>query len=804
MTLAAVGLALVALLSGCSPDPFEGATEKDEPVDTIWAGQTRQVVSADLTGGFYYDDVFRAPERGDFGYLRDDWRLVAGWRVVGSEGGRLDSLPVLGLAQFSRVERRWMSGLVEVLEAPPGIPGMMLTVKLPSGGGAVRLEFDIRPLDREEAPAYQAYLEPNQPILCIARADTQGGWMAVHYGKLRWVSGGQDYHVYHRWGELTGGVGASRVHVFGDFQARRGGTWSLAWGWGRTRPEAAQAAQSIAAAPHRWMRKREQWSQQVLASVVFDCAESRVVRAYDWARLVLTGMVYPRGGEWWCATGIPTELAPKTWHMLLSVPGAALVGKDWEYAGAWVATVLRRQNADTASACFGMLPSRMYPDSSQFRVPLMSALALQAIQALEEAKVELDSAALDTLAAAAGADLLGTVQRRMRDGLPVSGKGEHLLFDSPAAPSRAGSTIETVALFSILWRWVANRSRAGRAVPGLPGVLLERSGGESLGMLTADGRRGLAGAVSLLRRRESYVVDAYGALEMPLGSVTALSLFNLSLSRVPRFADLQPWSVDSAGIGAWAEPDTTCRVAQALAAYWLFHGDRYRLEGMLEQWLKAGLVAPAGLRSLSPDAPDYEPSHLYRLDEAPQGTTSQGDVLLWTCGVLGDIYATLGRWGDYRALLDTLTDRLLEVGVVGGLSEAESSDPAPGEVFTPGAAVHLTPHAEYVRLMVRGVFGLQPIRGDLVVIRPHLPAEWGACRIGLRVGEGRLWVVRAGEFKWQLFQRGVEPELQVVLEYEYAPGRFARQQVGLSPGEVVQVTYSQSEGGVYRSSVEVQ
>jgi hypothetical protein len=818
-------LSFLIVLCGCQGGGWlnTGGEVINNLADTVYAGENRQVLLTDLTGGYYFDDAFRESDLGEYGYSVWGWRLVAGWNLLDLNNSPLDEEPQLTLVRTGEVERRYSSGVAEWVELPPELPGMLVTMKCRAHQGLVfRPCFDIRRFDREEAPEYELFTGSPKREIAVARRDRAGGWVGVAWSsKWKFIAAAGERRVLHPRGDLTGRVGVTHEYQAGEFTAGSGG--DIAFGWGASAESAIAIAREILTKQKAWRAARRDWVQRTLEPVKLECEDRNAMRAFARARLTLAGMIATRPvisltvkdvdssdirtfalskAHTFVLTGVPYSPFPDGWFTMFSLPGIAAMEGTPEQTLKLIPTILAWQNTDTASTKFGMLPGRIDHEGAEYRVPMISGLAAMGYERLKNRLVPRDTTLEDNLTIAAVRELFGVVKHHLTYGMAVNDADEHFLWDSPAAPPREGVLIESQVLFAKMREFLRYNKRLEEIVPGIPASLLEdKPSGRSLTAYKIRGpKKFIDDAISRLGL-EHYVADTVGVYPEPLSTQEIMESFKglgnpLEADRLPLYLQ------DGIPVPDFFAPDTILRVSGFLAKYWQYSNDKKHLGRMLEDYRTAGMISDRGVLSLEPGATDYQPVHEYHLDEAPQGTTSRGDVLLWSAGALGDIYIVQEAWGALQALIQNLTLRLQTTGVVGGLSEAENAEPYPDQSNGTGSPVFAASLAEFVRLYVEGLIGIVPEPGRLVRFRPRMPEDWGNFRVEFRYLDGTIRIERRSPTHWILGEEGIEPDVRLVLDIIPAPDERAQTSLRLVPGDELKVTFTTINEGVWKAEVE--
>jgi len=809
-------LSFLIVLCGCQGGGWlnTGGDVIANLADTVYAGENREVLLTDLTGGYYFDDAFRQPDYGEYGYSRWGWRYVAGWRATRLDGQPLDDEPVAAVSLPDVVERRYRSGLIECVELPPERPGMLLTLKTNRGGLALRPLFDIRDISREDAPEYVLHDAAANGV-AVARRDLKGGWLATLWsGGVRFSQESGNERIDYRSGAQRGRTGVATCRTIGEMVLSKSGKMQVAFAWGKSPEEAFAAARTILVDQKDWRGERRKWMLRFLSAVSFQSEDQRFPRAFTRARLTLAALIVTRpiGGpdslarysnsQTFLFTGIPYQPYPDGWFTMFSLPGIAAMEGTPDLTLKLIPPILARQNRDTSSAKYGMLPGRIDQNGPEYRAPMISGLAAMAYNDFNYRLIAKDTVLEESLARACLNDLLGTARHRLVNGITAGDTADHIFWDGPAAPRRAGATIETQVLFGKTRQFLMRYPRLDVIAPDVPPSLLKDDpAGWTVTSFHIKGPKKLVDAADEAWRTKRYVAGATEIFTQPLPTDVALMYFNF-LGREPE-ADRLPLVIqDSLPLLQPTEPDTTVRAALFLAHHWEFTGDKKGLAKMMGHAETYGMTTPFGLRSLSPEAPDYQPQHLYYLEESTAGSVFLGDALLWTSGILGDAYIVAEEWKNLRQMVFNLADFSLASGAVGALPEATDAETITDEMTINGSPVFSASLAEYIRLVTGGLLGIVPERGRLLRLRPRLPDDWGNFRVETAYLSGRVWLERKSATVWRVGEEGIAPDLRVVLDIIPAPDERAQTSLRLVPGDELKVTFTPITEGVWKAEVE--
>ena len=784
-----IAIVSICLLIGCETamKPLIDDEFVESLADTAYSGEQRLVYLSDGTGGFYYDDVFRSPDHGEYGYSRWERRYLAGWELFDTDGNRLDINPDHCVVHPNRIDRKWMNGLVEMVETPYSKPGLIVSTETGNENPFVfRPVFDFRRLGHEESAKYLSEWIAESNVLTIVRSDSIGGWLGITCGE------GVEYRISekaHRFvyarAELTGRPGVSQAFSPGEFIVD-GGSHSFAFGWGENRDKAVAAAVTIRDSLNHWRELHHMAAKKILGNISFRCEDRKYERAFAWACLTLHKLQSTRNGQRVFTTGIPYNPYPDGWHTCLSVPALVVSGYTPEVAADFLEVLVQHQNTDSSSVHYGMFPGAIREGGVEYRIPEIAGLAGSVFQRIMSFTGEKDSVRSDRMAVALALDLMGTARSRVKRGLVVNEPNEHFLWDGFEAPDRSGATIETQVLFSMVRGFLDKYPNLDRIAPGMPMSLISAGGG-----------------LSAVRTSSPLVaLSEAGQFSIPVDSKMAINLFRDPQSR--QWADrlvLSHTDDNKEQDDDQPSPVFDDRIAGILAVSWYKPKDRRLLQELLDGGEDTGLIGEVGFRTLAESDPKYESTHLYLLEEEPTGTKANGDVLVWTAGKLADMMSVTGRWDSLATLVDRLADRIMKQGVIGALAEAENSESIKFERNIVGNPVHVTSTAEFVRLFCEDVIGADVDRGPYLTLRPRFPMEWGRIELELARAGGVVRLSRDTNGIWMVSQTGIKPYVQLALEVIPKDNTRALGSVRIYPGGEAEIEFVPAEGDRWKATI---
>ena len=809
-------LPIIYLITGCAKDDSQFKDDLlTSLVDTVYAGEQGEVLLTNLTGGFYFDDAFRTQNRSEYGYSYWERKLIAGWEILDLKSNKIDTEPDVCIITPDKIERHFLSGVIETVECPIGLTGLLLTIDPGMQKGViVKPMIDVRQIHEMESAFYNTQLHNESGTFVVSRTDKSGGFLAIAgISEKGFQQIDARLQIDHPLSEKLGRVSSTDVFQGSDYIYRSHKSFQISFGWGRTEEDAAFNADRILKTSPEWREERYKWMNNVLFTQAFTCDNRSFVRAFNWARLMLAGLMAERNGERFLITGIPHSPYPDGWFTMWSLDGIAASELSSETPLNLIDVIIDYQNQDSLSKKYGMFPGRISEDEIEYRIPEVGGLAAMKYQRLTNVMTKTDTVREDRLALALVTDLVGTLKYRMCQGLVVSGPYEHFLWDGPAAPEREGATIETQNFFTGLRNFLKGYKRL-HMIADLPIALFDQSSFHmyylaEYGNLTIN--PGGAPGVS-------------GSYQIPLSWNIASQLFHNMLSgwgadRL-RFLkeksdslDAQLYSMhDNMGLsfpltGTWTlssmyeiDRDTTQRVSIPLFD-WYFDITGGKRRKKQEDRDFNSYFGEVGFRSLPSTDDNYQEAHLYYLDDAPHGTMSMGDVLLWTSGYLGDIYVSTNDQDSLLGLVNALAERIENASIIGGLPEAENNVQLIEGDNSVGNGIFAASQANFIYLVSTHILGLKPSRGNYIRIRPTIPEDWGNYRYDCSYLDGSFVFERVSRTDFIVSQNDIKPILRIVLDMSLPIARTAQVTVRLRPGERKHVSFSSEDGHIWKSKV---
>ena len=753
--------------------------------DTVYAGEKRLVFLGDGTGGFFYDDATGEAFEGEFGYSRFERKYVAGWELLNEAGEILNQGSDFTIIHPEYIQRVFPDGMVERIHSAYRKPGLLLEFEAVDAGFIFSPIFDFRHLEKEESPLYVHDYDSPGNVVNIARTDGVGGWIAVAF------EDGADYYeelntrrFQYRFSELKGRPGVAVAFSVGEFRCNSQSSARFAIGWGVDLQTASRNASALLQNFDSEVEKRRDWLCGVLGKIILDCDDKEFIKSYAWARLLAAQLIAETQAGSVLLTGIPFDAHANGWFTCISLAGLTSLEFSPDQVYPLIEPILHKQNQNELSRDFGMLPGDITEDGADYRIPEIAGLVAISYNRLKNEGLTPDSTRDDKVAAALAKDLMGTCRYRLNHGLVSSDYNGHFLWDGPAAPDRSGATIESQVLFNKVRAFLKDYPRLEWLTPGLPRSLI----------MGVGGRLGDLAATPLI------TVGKAGEFFQPLPAQAALGMFIDGSSDwwADRLAE-KPETADGESPRLLKALDE--RVAQLIAVDWNKPNDRRLAERILDHAESREMTGSTGYRSLSPFDADYQPGHVYLEETAPRGTVGNGDVLLWTCGMLADKYAATDQLDSLWTMIERLRERTLYQGATGGLAEAENSEPVDYLQEYTGNAIFAASTFEYIRAVCHRIFGYTPTHSPYMTLRPRFPESWGETRLEIQGQSGKIVLMREQDNMYRVKQSGVEPYLQLALEIVPEPGSRALGSLRLYPDAEAELEFVRSEKGQWKAKI---
>ncbi len=721
---------LVLLISsGCSEKeiPIVDQAYINSLADTVFAGElSRQVLLTDGTGGYYFDDALRTVKRGAYGLFRNGSCQLVDWELH-NQIERIDTDIQFCIVHPEWVERHYTSGLIVRVEAPFNIPGLLISITNPK-----RNEITFRPWYPEGATEISAVnkndyiteeINSPQPIAAYIFPPPT---QSLQEGIVR----EQDYPL----GHLTGEKPSAMIRSFDLVPIKGKGQYQFAFSIN------AENAEKIYQTQEQWREKRQNWSTWQLERLMLRCDNKQVEHAFAWSRLTLAKLIVTDSAKTELITAIPNQSVPNEWDTYLSLPGLALSQQDHTTA-------------------FELLNDNFNINTDLAGLKILTLRKLEAITGVVDTLIE------DKLAHNLS-DSLKQITDRLEMGMVINIDGYDYMGNQMMEPySRHDATIESQLLFSIVRGFLKQTRYADKFPAGLfsgANDAIFRPGASNYPPTTSGHS---------------------GVYRLPLNLSSIMYKFNVrngqSYDRfiVDKSNEKQPQVII----------DDTQGVSHILALGWMNPQDAKLNRKLLDNAYDVGLVGDAGFRSLASTDLNYHSAHEFLNEDNPRGTVSRGDLLVWTAGRLADMLASIGQMDSVYTLVERLSERTVERGVIGGLPEAENGEPLPIGGNIVRNPIHCTATAEFIRIMMENIIRFNWDGNEQMSIRPNFPRSWGAVSIEASDGDNRITITRISQTKWTIRQSGIHPYLGTTIILHPVFNERVLSTINLKPDETVEL-----------------
>lgn len=777
----------VSLFSSCGHDQYYQADVfLNSIADTISLGDSRQVFISDGVGGFYFDDAFGASNRSEYGYSRGERKILSGWNIFDGYGKMLDVSPEYTVIHPTKIQYQFANDLIATVQMPVNFPGLIITVRANNNSGIIiRPQFDMRRLDREETPNYINSWDPNQKLLLVARSDSLGGWTTISTKEnILYRSYSEKQRMTHDQSYNIGSPEESMSWSSGEFQLESGLELTLIVSWGETRRLAIENIAKLKADLVNISTKRQQWAISVLEPIQVKCNDLNFIKAFAWARLVATQLIAENDNSKYLWTGIPFQPYTHGFYTCLSLPGLQNTGLPVNDALSVLENLISTQNQNELSDRYGMIPGSVTENGPQYKIPEIAGMIVIALKQINY-RQPLDSTTHVKFGKILYQSLVGTARYRLYNGLVSSNADEYLLWDSPLAPDRSGATIESQVLFIKLQNYILRHPFSDAIDPEMPTTLVYGAG-------TFRER---------LYKGDLIATSKSGDFIIPIVPKQMIGSFNKTVKRkFQRIDQIKFVGIQELDVKQDLEKYASSEISRIIAMYLNDQGKQLPDIFAMEQLMKKELMGASGFRSRSPQADNYNPEHVYLLENAPAGTKTSGDVLIWTSCIMADIlrrnaWGNTNNWLRIDQLLKELNRRILTQGVTGGITEAEDSEPISGAPQAVGNSIFLASNAEYLRLVTENIFGILRAKGIYLALRPNFPKNWGETELQLQLKTGSVTLKRITEQHYYVTQTGVEPYLELSFESILESNSRVFTTARIYPDEEIQIHLDRGKNG---------
>jgi hypothetical protein len=744
-------LCSVLLLVSCS-----GPDEKADGVlanlaDTLQTGESREIVLTTGTGLYYYDDAFGSDAKCTYGLSLFGKRALADWELHDDQSQGWSEPPIEVILHPEYINRLYADGRSERIECIAGEDAISIRVSFPrKTASMLRIWRDDVYRSTPKKPELIPGLSSDRPFELVEVPETR----TVTYPESR------------RRGENS--VGRLRSELAWKFKPSR--TLSIVLAFDPDSMRAVTKAESLVESRGGWLAERRRMSDNALGGFVFHSEESSVERALALARLTLAGLYFTRNGHSWLYAGIPDSPWLDGFQMPLASVGLNLTDSTRAKAMLLFQTLVRPP-LTLPDPAEGRVASLVNDDSASFSTSMASGSVARVFHRIISESDSIPLGLPTALIKLLDADVTCRLDSRRLVAGTLTGPG---LFRTIGFPpeERKGAAIEVQASFLTVRQFLLKQLRSGGVNLITPEPALR---GESVwkywdlpplafGVNDRQFRSPLNrnGLIDYFRRRDGLIYNR---------------LF------VPEFIDdpVMPRKFNDA-----PEGDSVQTAAQVVAMSWIIDDDRRDATRLLSNAVSSGLIAPAGLRSLGLTEPGVQNTHPYLSGDSALYADCSGDVLIWTAGMLADLYNLTGKDEALKELFDELCLRILAEGCYGGLAESENAIPQENSMNVVRNPLFASSLAEFIRIFYDHILGVDSRSGGIPTLRLRIPKEWGKVDITVRITGVWVHLNRLRSGVWQVVQNDSEEEF--ILGVETFPDENARAMgsLKLSKGKIIE------------------
>jgi len=736
LTIAA-GLCLIMLV-GCSNTEDTTETFIESLADTVWAEEDLEVVLTTGTGCWYYADALGGTGRSLYGFYKIEKKLLNAWDVRSVSGHALRETPEYAVVHPEYCERHFKSGLVERIEAIPGKDALLLT-------------FDTRKNENAFLRVYSAQsktsIQETKPVETVA---TDSNAYAIVFDEdVKSSRGIFSETVEHPKSTRRGEPDKTNLSTGQEYSLPKSNRVACVIAFAPSEAEATKRGLELVKQIHSFKRSLRGRSEAALSRFTFRTEDQSIERAYAWARIMMAGMYYEQNGEARILTGLPESPYMSTFHSALASSGLLLSDQTRSRSMHLFETILGRKNDSLISSYTWRIPIDIYEHSATYTSSIGAgavALAFDRVAALSDTvPLGLPTNIIKSLDRAVAGEIGG----RFHVLGMISGQG---LFSNIGFPprERLGAAFETQALFSQARIYLATHYQNSSIKFAVPEAALRGA---------YEWRYPYLPPVAVGANEKQY--------PMPLLIEPMTRLFN-SVGGIKADRLLIPGSNDTDSVTPemiYATPqDTTQTVAPILALYWLEKENKQTAKKLLAIAESREFLTTRGLRSLSPTSDEYQFTHVYQYNSQPINAELSGDVLVWSSGILADLYATTGRHEEVIELFEQLSSSILDEGVIGGMPELENGDRSSGRNEVPRNPLFASSQAEYLRILYDDILGIDTKRQSYPGVNLRVPAAWGQIEFSFEVVGAVITLKRLDADLWSAWQTGSKETIQLEVE----------------------------------------
>ncbi len=738
--LVCLTILIASILSGCSTKLLPKDDFIDALADTVWAGEEREVVLTTGTGGWYFADALGAPRRSVYGFYIVEYKVFDDWELKGERSESLRESAEYAIVHPEYCIRHFTNGLEERIECLPGNDAIAISWKFNSATSTFfRLYSGVAVVSEttpETSPAGTRYLNK-----------------ALEFDEKTLATGGMfKQRVEHERSVLIGEPGFSIYSTDKEYSLYSADKFScIILASQETTGSAKQAFMLLKDLP-RFRQLRRQQSEAALARFTFRCENREVEKAYAWARLMLRSMYFERNGQSRLFAGLPESPYMDSFHSALAGIGLILSDSSRSRSVRLFETILAIQKQPDDVEFPSRLPTSITSGAASYTSNTTAgALALtfdRVVSLSDEVPLGLPTKFLKAVDKSVGADLNS---RYHVLGL-MAGPG---LFPTIGFPPREryGALLETQALFAVVRTYLATHRDAKSVNFEVPESAL-------IGISDWNYPYFPAYAVGLADKQ----------YQIPLGIEAVMIRFR---NRAWRWYDalLIPEVANETLITPQMVFNTPCDSTQSvvpfLALSWLEKRDKRIADKLLYSAEQNDLITNQGLRSLSPNDAGFQSSHVFVYDNLPINAGLSGDVLVWTSGILADIYTIGTHYDSTTALFNSLSASIMNDGVVGGLPECVNGIPADIGSNVGRNPIFASSLAEYIRILYDDILHIDTKRPTYPGVRIVAPPDWGQVEFSFEAVGAVITLKRLDKETWTAEQTGSAD--QIPLEVELWP-----------------------------------
>ena len=751
------------LLNGCG----DKLKPKDDFIaslaDTVWAGEEKDIVLTTGTGAWYYADALGSPRRSIYGFYLLETKLYDDWELKNQTGESVRENAEYAVVHPEFCIRHYPSGVEERIECIPGHDAIAISYTFKSSPRTLfrvfSSRFNTKATDAQSDEQSSTHISsfPFKTALVFSKKPLSSVGMFQK-------------RVEYPQSALMGEPKLLDLYSDREYTLFSTNKWTCLFAASEDSIDPVPIANSLLKHLPQYRKKHRQQSEAALTRFTFRCERKSVEKAYAWARIMLAGMYFERDGESLLFAGLPHSPYMDSFHSSLAGTGLLLADSSRSRSVRLFETILARQMDPGDLEFPARLPTEIRSDLSVYQSGTTSGaltLSFDRIVALSDSvPLGLPTHLLEAINRAVGADL-NSAQHVL--GL-LTGPG---LFPNIGFPPRErhGALFETQALFVVARTYLATHREGGTVSFEVPEQALKGASEWQFPYLPAI-------AVGLAEKQ----------FQMPL---TIGSMMSRYRNRAGLWSDrlLIPEFADEALITSpmvYNTPhDSTKSVVPLLSVYWLEKQDKRNSDKLISMAEKTGLIAEKGFRSLSRNEADFQSSHVFVYDDHPVDAKLSGDVLIWTAGMLADLYTLTARHDVSMELFNALSETVLGEGVIGGLPETENGIFDNQRDNTGRNPLFASSLGEYIRILYDDILGVDTKRQTYPAVRLTVPPEWGKVKFSFEAAGAIITIERLNASLWTARQDGSKDQIPLEVELWSEPDIRGYGSLKLNPNMIV-------------------